>query len=97
MVEAKSDIIDSPEVIEEYGDAIHPKKENWPEIKGEVEFKDVTFKYKGGEKVLSGFDLKVNAGSTIAIVGETGSGKSTIVNVITSYSIHYTKLYESAS
>jgi len=82
LVEAKSDIIDSPEVIEEYGDAIHPKKENWPEIKGEVEFKDVTFKYKGGEKVLSGFDLKVNAGSTIAIVGETGSGKSTIVNLL---------------
>jgi len=82
LVEAKSDIIDSPEVMEKYGDAINPKKENWPEIKGEVEFKDVTFKYKGGEKVLSDFELKVEAGSTIAVVGETGSGKSTIVNLL---------------
>ena len=82
LVEANSDIIDSPEVIEKYGDAIHPKKENWPSIKGNVEFKDVTFKYKGGEKVLENFDLRVRAGDTVAIVGETGSGKSTIVNLL---------------
>ncbi len=82
LVEANSDIIDSPEVIEKYGDAIHPKKENWPSIKGNVEFKDVTFKYKGGEKVLENFDLTVRAGDTVAIVGETGSGKSTIVNLL---------------
>ena len=82
LVEANSDIIDSPEVIEKYGDAINPKKENWPSIKGDVEFKDVTFKYKGGEKVLENFDLTVRAGDTVAIVGETGSGKSTIVNLL---------------
>ncbi|MEX1377546.1 MAG: ABC transporter ATP-binding protein [Eubacteriales bacterium] len=82
LVEAKSDIIDGEEVVAKYGDAIHPKKENWPEIKGEVEFKNVTFKYKGGEKVLENFNLKVEKGQTIALVGETGSGKSTIVNLV---------------
>ena len=82
LVEAKSDIIDSEKVTAKYGDAIHPKKENWPEIKGRVEFKNVTFKYKGGEKVLSKFNLTVEKGQTIALVGETGSGKSTIVNLV---------------
>lgn len=82
LVEAKSDIIDSPEVMEQYGDEIHPKRENWPSIHGDVEFKNVTFKYKGGEKVLENFDLKVEAGNTIAVVGETGSGKSTMVNLL---------------
>ena len=81
-MEAKSDIIDSPEIIEKYGDEIHPKKENWPSIKGQVEFKNVSFKYKGGEKVLENFNLQVEKGKTVAIVGETGSGKSTIVNLL---------------
>ena len=82
LVEAKSDIIDDSEVTKEYGDEINPKKENWPEIHGEVEFKNVDFKYKVGEKVLENFNLKVKAGSTIAVVGETGSGKSTMVNLL---------------
>jgi len=82
LVEAKSDIIDDPEVTKLYGDEIDPKRENWPSIKGDVEFRDVTFKYKGGEKVLENFNLKVKAGNTIAIVGETGSGKSTMVNLL---------------
>ena len=65
-----------------YGDAFEPKKENWPDIQGEVEFKDVMFKYNKGEKVLDDFNLKVKPGETLALVGETGSGKSTIVNLI---------------
>lgn len=82
LVEAKSDIIDSPEAIEKYGTEIDPKRQNWPKIKGNVEFKNITFKYKTGGKVLENFNLKVEAGNTIAIVGETGSGKSTIVNLL---------------
>lgn len=47
-----------------------------------IEFKDVTFEYKPNEPVLKGFNLKVNAGETIALVGATGSGKSTIVSLL---------------
>ena len=82
MIETEPEISDSPEVEAVYGDSFFPKKENWPGIKGDIEFKNVSFQYSGGEKVLKNFDLTVKAGETIALVGETGSGKSTIVNLI---------------
>lgn len=74
-------IIDSDEVVEKYGDLFNPKRDLWPEIKGAVEFKDVSFSYKDGEDILDNFNLVVKPGETIALVGETGSGKSTIVNL----------------
>ena len=58
------------------------KTENWEPIRGDVEFRNVSFSYKDGEEVLKNFSLKVKAGENIALVGETGSGKSTIVNLI---------------
>ena len=68
--------------MEKYGDTFHPKKENWEPIRGDIEFQDVSFRYPDGkEDVLSHFNLKVPAGTTIAIVGETGAGKSTLVNL----------------
>ncbi len=82
LIEMEPEIFDSPEVIEKYGDTINFKKENWEELKGEVEFKDVTFKYSKGEPVLTHFNLKVGAGENIALVGHTGGGKSTIVNLV---------------
>lgn len=75
------DILDTPEVIEIYGDLLNPKREFWPKIKGSIEFKDISFSYKEGEEILGKFNLKINPGETIALVGETGSGKSTIVNL----------------
>ena len=75
-------IQDTPEVIEKYGDSFNPKRENWEPIRGEIEFKDVTFRYPdGGENVLEHFSLHIPAGTTVAIVGETGAGKSTLVNL----------------
>jgi len=82
LLEQKPNIVDRPEVVERYGDAVHPKKENWEKIKGEIEFRDVTFCYPDGkEYVLEHFNLKIPAGTNVAIVGETGAGKSTIVNL----------------
>ena len=75
-------ITDDEKVVEKYGDFFNPKVEAWPDIKGEIEFKDVSFAYREGERVLENFNLKVRAGETIALVGETGSGKSTIVNLL---------------
>ena len=83
LVTMKSDVVDTPEVIEKYGDTFNPKKENWEEIHGDVEFVDVDFKYPDGEEyVLENFNLKIPFGTNIAIVGETGAGKSTLVNLI---------------
>ena len=82
LLETEPEIKDTPEVVALYGDNFSPKRENWPEIKGDISFDHVSFQYKGGEEVLSDFSLEVKAGETIALVGETGSGKSTIVNLI---------------
>lgn len=82
LLESEPTIVDSDEVIAKYGMIFDPKPENYEPIKGDIEFKDVDFSYIEGEKVLENFNLKINAGDTIALVGETGSGKSTIVNLI---------------
>ena len=83
LLAVKSDVEDTPEVIERYGDSLDPKKENWEELRGDIEFRDVTFHYPDGEEnVLEHFSLKVPFGTHLAIVGETGAGKSTLVNLV---------------
>ncbi|WP_242845518.1 ABC transporter ATP-binding protein [Butyrivibrio sp. WCE2006] len=83
LIETESDVADSPEVIAKYGDTFNPKKENWEKLYGDVEFKDVSFHYPDGtEYVLEHFNLKVPQGTNVAIVGETGAGKSTLVNLV---------------
>ncbi|MBR1669595.1 MAG: ABC transporter ATP-binding protein [Butyrivibrio sp.] len=83
LLATESDVSDTPEVIEKYGDTFNPKKENWEPLIGDVEFRDVSFKYPDGdEMVLENFNLKVPQGTNVAIVGETGAGKSTLVNLV---------------
>ena len=83
LMKTESDVADRPEVVEKYGDTFHPKKENWEELIGDIEFKDVSFQYPDGkELVLEHFSLKVPHGTNVAIVGETGAGKSTLVNLV---------------
>lgn len=83
LIDTESDVSDTPEIIEKYGDSFVGKKENWEELYGDVEFEDVTFMYPdGNENVLEHFSLKVPRGSNVAIVGETGAGKSTLVNLV---------------
>lgn len=82
LIETKSDVVDSKEVIEKYGDIANPKRENWEDIKGDVKFDHVTFSYVNNEVVLDDFSLDVKQGTSVALVGATGSGKSTIVNLL---------------
>jgi len=82
LLNTEPDIQDTAEVTERFGDNFHPRTENWPAFKGDLVFDDVSFQYKDGEKVLEHFTLHVKAGQSIALVGETGSGKSTIVNLL---------------
>lgn len=83
LLEQTPNVTDRAEVIERYGDHFQPKKENWEKIKGDIVFEDVSFRYPDGkEYVLEHFNLHVPAGMNVAIVGETGAGKSTLVNLV---------------
>lgn len=81
MIDEKPNIDDSETVKKNFGTIFQQKRDNWHSLKGDIEFKNISFKYKKGEKVLDNFNLKIGSGETVALVGETGSGKSTIVNL----------------
>ncbi len=82
LLDAPKTISDTPEVIKKYGDVFNPKRENWEEIRGDITYEDIWFKYPDGDKyILENFNLHIPAGTTVAIVGETGAGKSTLVNL----------------
>jgi ATP-binding cassette, subfamily B, multidrug efflux pump len=71
-------IMDEPELPANQIDAIQDNKN----IKGKIEFKNVSFAYKADQPLFTGLDLQVNQGDTIAIVGPTGAGKTTLVNLM---------------
>ena len=70
ILDLKPQVVDEPDAME------------LDEIRGEIEFKDVWFAYKEGEWVLKGVSFKVDAKQTVAFVGSTGSGKTTILSLI---------------
>ncbi len=83
LMRTRPDVRDSEEVTRRYGDCFTAKRENWEPLHGDVEFDHVTFRYPDGdETVLKDFCLHVPQGTTVAIVGETGAGKSTLVNLV---------------
>ncbi len=82
LLEEKVEIVDTNEVKMKYGDILHPKKENYITLKGEIEFKNVCFSYIKGNEVIHDLNLKIKEGTSLAIVGKTGSGKTTTVNLL---------------
>jgi ATP-binding cassette subfamily B multidrug efflux pump len=70
------DILDTQDQIQDTGTIEAPL------FDGNIEFKDIHFGYVPNEEVIKGIDLEVKAGQTIAIVGSTGAGKSTIINLL---------------
>jgi ATP-binding cassette subfamily B protein len=76
LLDTDPEIIDSPEVLTAIA-----RHEAQPAQIESIEFRDVTFAYKAGQTVLRNFNLTVRAGETIALVGPTGGGKTTIVGL----------------
>lgn len=74
------EILDEKEERKDNDNAIVVEK-----IHGEVEFKNVTFEYEKGEPVLNNISFKVKPGMNIALVGPTGAGKTTIVNLLSGF------------
>ena len=71
------------ELMEEPVESEEGKEINLPEmIKGEVQFEQVSFSYQKDQSLIENFSLEVNPGEKIAIVGPTGSGKSTLINLL---------------
>ncbi len=70
VLDAQSDVVDKPDAVD------------MPRIDGQVEFENVSFGYSGGEKVIDGVSFTALPNQTVAIMGKTGSGKSSIINLI---------------
>ena len=74
------EIFDEPPEIQDAPDAV-----SLPHLTGRVDFEDVRFHYEPGKEIIKGFTLHVKPGDTIALIGPTGCGKSTILNLIIRY------------
>lgn len=74
------EMIDEPVTVDDAPDA-----SELPPIQGNVTFENVTFSYDGAVNILENFNLQVRAGESIALVGPTGAGKTTVVNLISRF------------
>ena len=79
-IERVFDLLDTAVLVQDKEDA-----ETLPEIQGQVDFENVTFGYNPEVPILRNFDLHVKAGECIGLVGPTGAGKSTVINLISRF------------
>ncbi len=70
LMDIQPDILDAPDAVD------------LPAVTGKIDFKNVSFAYEPGKNVLEDINLSIRPGETVAIVGQTGSGKSSLVNLI---------------
>ncbi len=82
LIETKPTITDTSEVIEKYGTIFNNRTENFEPIIGDIIYDHVSFSYNENIEVLHDLSLHIKQGTSLAIVGETGSGKSTTVNLL---------------
>ena len=75
------EVLDDNTIIENKTECSNPL----PNLKGEVEFENVTFAYNNDEYVLRNVSFNINPGETVAIVGATGAGKTSIISLITRF------------
>lgn len=82
LINAEPQIVDSDQVIEKYGGLFDNKKENFEKVEGKIEFRNISFSYDNSLEVIHNLNLTIKKGEKVAIVGETGSGKTTTVNLL---------------
>jgi ATP-binding cassette subfamily B protein len=82
LIETKPEILDTPDVIDQYGTQTDMKVDNWEPLYGDVKFNNVSFYYNQDEIILDHFNLEVKRGTSVALVGHTGSGKTTLINLL---------------
>jgi ATP-binding cassette subfamily B protein len=82
LLDQAPEIEDRPEVVERYGTVLKPRIEFFEAIHGDIEFENVDFAYKPEEPIFNGLNLSIKAGTSVALVGPTGSGKSSLVNLV---------------
>lgn len=85
LIEEQPIIQDTPEVIEKYGTLLEPNVAAYEEVDGKIEFKNVSFEYVADMEVIRDLTLTIEQGQRVAIVGETGSGKTTLVNLLSRF------------
>ena len=82
LLKEKIEITDTEEVIAKYGTVLQPKLEAYEPFKGDITYDNVSFHYQTGPEVIFPLSLTIKEGTSVALVGETGSGKTTLVNLL---------------
>jgi ATP-binding cassette, subfamily B, bacterial len=82
FIDEEQETLDKEEVIKKFGNYLNYKEENLEKILGDIKFKNICFYYNKDEEIINNFNLHIKKGEKVAIVGETGCGKSTIANLL---------------